>query len=133
MSAADVEAVRALYDAFNRGDYEAATAMLHERAELHQAEEVPDADSYFGRDAFVRGMNRWLSGFEAGFQYLLEDVIDVGDRVWVKLVLHGHGRGSGIELEMEGYNVWEVREGRPCRLFAYFDEDAARAAAGLTS
>jgi ketosteroid isomerase-like protein len=131
VSAADVEAVRRLYAAFNEGDYEAATAMLHEEAELHQAPEVPDADSYYGREEFLRGMVRWLAGFEPGFQYEPVEMRAVGDRVFSRLILRGRGRDSGIEIEREGFNVWEVRDGKPSRCFAHFDELPARRRAGL--
>jgi SnoaL-like domain len=64
MSEADVTAVRELLEAFNRGDYQASTAMLHDEAELHQAAEVPDTRTYRGREDFARGVARWISGFE---------------------------------------------------------------------
>jgi ketosteroid isomerase-like protein len=32
----DVRVVREMYEAFNRGDYETSTAMLHDDVELHQ-------------------------------------------------------------------------------------------------
>ena len=131
MSATDVEVVRALYEAFNRGDYETATAMLHEQAELHQVEAIPDTDTYIGRDEFVRGLNRWLAGFEPGFQYALEEMIDAPKGVFVRLTLRGRGRTSGVDLEQAGFNVWEVRDGRPFRCLAYFDDLRARVAAGL--
>jgi ketosteroid isomerase-like protein len=69
VSAANVEMVREMYEAFNRGDFEVATGMLHEDAELHQAPEMPRAGTYIGRDEFVRGLGRWLSGFEPGFEF----------------------------------------------------------------
>jgi ketosteroid isomerase-like protein len=131
MSAADVEIIRELYAAFNREDYEAATAMLHDDVELHQAAQTPDADSYFGKQEFVRGLVRWLSGFERGFKYELLELIDAEGAVFVRFVMRGRGRESGVELDQEAFNVWEVRDGRPFRLFAYFDEGEARAAAGL--
>jgi uncharacterized protein len=131
MSATDVEVVRALYEAFNRGDYATATAMLHDHAELHQVEAIPDTDTYFGRDEFVRGLNRWLAGFEPGFQYVLEEMIDAPDGVFVRLRPRGRGRTSGVDLEQAGFNVWELRDGHPFRCRAYFDEGKARVAAGL--
>ncbi|CAN5480138.1 hypothetical protein BH20ACT15_BH20ACT15_02330 [soil metagenome] len=87
MPAADV--VQEMLERFNRGDYEGSTA--------------------------VRGLSRWLSGFESGFQYLPEELIDCGERVFVRVLLHGVGRGSGVEL-----SIW-----------AFFGEAEARKAAGL--
>jgi hypothetical protein len=36
MSAADVEPIREMYEAFNRGDYEGSAALLHDEVELDQ-------------------------------------------------------------------------------------------------
>ena len=131
MAGSDVEVVREMYELFNAGEYERATAMLHEEVELHQADAIPDSDSYFGKDEFVRGLNRWLAGFEPGFQYRLEELIDGPERVLMRILLRGRGRGSGVELEQPIFNVCEVRDGKPYRLLVFFDEGEARAAAGL--
>ena len=131
MAASDVEVVREMYEHFNAGEYERATAMLHEEVELHQADAIPDSDSYFGKDEFVRGLNRWLSGFEPGFQYRLDELIDGPERVLMRILLRGRGRGSGVELKQPIFNVWEVRDGKPYRLLAFFGGGEARAAAGL--
>jgi ketosteroid isomerase-like protein len=131
MSAADVELVRELYDAFNRGEYERASSMLHEDVELHQPPEMPGGDSYFGRQEFARGLARWLSEFESGFQYRPTEMIDAEGGVFMRLSYSGRGRASGVELEEEWFNVWEVRDGRPFRCRIFSREDAAREAAGL--
>jgi ketosteroid isomerase-like protein len=131
VSAEDVRVVREMYEAFNRGEYEKATAMLHEDVELHQAPEIPDSDSYRGREEFVRGLTRWLAGFEPGFQYVPEEMFDADDRVLIRILLRARGRGSGVELEQEIFNVWEVRDGMPYRLWVFWQEEEARRAAGL--
>jgi ketosteroid isomerase-like protein len=133
MSASDVATGRALLDTYNRGDIESATAMLHEQAEFHQAAEIPDSGSYFGRDEFARGVARWASGFEAGFQFDPVELIDAGGRVLVRIMLRGRGRGSGIEIEQEVFQVYEMRDGRPYRCWVYWDEADARRQAALTS
>lgn len=94
MPAADV--VQEMLERFNRGDYEGSTAMLHDEVEM-------------------RGVSRWLSGFEPGFQYLPDELIACGERVFVRVMLHGVGRGSGVEP-----SIW-----------AFFGEAEARKAAGL--
>jgi ketosteroid isomerase-like protein len=131
MSAGDVEAVRELYATYNRGDYDRATAMLHDDVELHQWGAAPDADVYVGRDEFARGIVRWVSAFEVGFQYVPEELIDAGDRVLARVLLRGRGRESGIELETLVWQVWEVRDGSPSKCTVFSDEAPAREAAGL--
>ena len=132
MSAADVEVVREMYAAFNRGDYEGAAAILHPDAELHQPPEIPGADVYRGREEFVRGLGHWQAAFEPGFQYEIVELLDGPNAVFMQLVLRGRGRASGAEVEQPSFNVWEMREGRPFRCRIYSDAGAAREAAGLS-
>jgi hypothetical protein len=131
MSAADVEVVREMLETFNQGDYERSTALFDDRIEMRQATAIPDSDVYVGKEAFLRGMARWLSSFERGFKYLPEELVDCGDRVFARVGLRGIGRGSGLELEGEVFHVYEVRDGRIVRLFVFWDERDAREAAGL--
>ncbi len=125
MSAADAEILREMYDAFNRGAYEESTAMLHPDAILHQWGEVPDSDTYAGRDEFVRGLSRWLAGFEPGFQYGVEQITDAGHRVVAQIVLRGRGRGSGLDLEQTVFQTWTVRDGKAYECWVFTTEEQA--------
>jgi ketosteroid isomerase-like protein len=131
MASGDVEVVRGIYERFNRGDYEGSTALLHDQVELHQAPEIPGADTWIGKTEFQRGLADWLSGFERGFQYEVLELIDCDRCVLARLMLHGKGRGSGAEIERQIFNVWEVRDGLGFRCRAFWDEEEARSAAGL--
>jgi ketosteroid isomerase-like protein len=133
MSAADVEVVREMLAAFNRQDYEASTALLHDEIEMYQASEIPGSDDYIGKEAFLHGMAAWLSGFERGFQYEPEELVDCGDRVFVRVLLRGRGRESGIQLEQHAFQLYEVRHGKVSRVRVFWDENEAREAAGLPS
>jgi ketosteroid isomerase-like protein len=123
----DVSLIREIYDRFNAGDYERSTALLHPEVELHQWSAIPDADTYVGRDEFVRGISRWIVGFEPGFQFRVEDMREEGGRVWVRVVLMGRGRESGVPIEQEVVHVWELRDrmGSSCRVYST-EEDAWR-------
>jgi ketosteroid isomerase-like protein len=131
MSAADVEVIREMLERFNCGDYEGSTAMLHDEVEMHQAAEIPDSDTYIGKGEFLRGLRKWLAGFEPGFQYVPEELVDCGDCVFVRVILHGIGRGSGVELEQEIFHVYEVRDRKASRVLVFWSEEDARQAAGL--
>jgi ketosteroid isomerase-like protein len=132
MSAADVEVVTEMLDRFNRQEYEGATELLDDRIEMYQAAEIPGAEHYVGKDDFLRGMAHWLSGFERGFQYLPQETVDCGDRVFVRVLMRGTGRGSGAELEQEVFQICRVEDGRIVRVDVFWRESDAREAAGLT-
>jgi ketosteroid isomerase-like protein len=89
------------------------------------------AGSYSGRQQFARGLAHWLSGFEPGFEFRVVELIDAGDRVLMHIAYHGRGRASGVELEQEWFNLWEIRDGKPFRCLNILDEGEALEAAGL--
>lgn len=49
----------------------------------------------------------------------------VGERVVVRYRVRGLGRGSGIEVEMDRWNVYEVREGLVTRVDIFKSEAEA--------
>ena len=57
------------------------------------------------------------------------DFIDVGDRVAVRIVLHGEGRGPEANIEMT--NVVTVRNGRIVFIEFFWDHAEALEALGL--
>ncbi|MGH2986845.1 MAG: nuclear transport factor 2 family protein [Solirubrobacterales bacterium] len=130
MGATDAALMRELYDRFNAGEYERTAELLHPEVELHQWTAIPDTDTYVGREQFVRGISRWIGGFEPGFQFRVEDVREQEGRVWMRVRLSGRGRESGVPLEHEVVHVWEVRDrmGFRCRVFSN-EEEAWRALA----
>lgn len=131
MSAADVEVVREMLDAFNRQDYERSTELFDDEVEMRQAAEVPDSDTYRGKEEFLRGMALWLSGFERGMQYTPEELIDCGDAVLARVMIRGVGRGSGVKLEQRVFQLYEVRGGKIVQLHVFWSEADSRHAAGL--
>jgi ketosteroid isomerase-like protein len=127
MSQENVEGLREMYS--KRSLAEVAES-LHPDAEMHQALEVPDADDYYGREEFVRGTRRWLEGWEE-FQYALEEVTDLGERVFMRVRLSGRAKASGIELDKDIFHLWTFRDGMPWRCDVFIDEERALEAAGL--
>jgi ketosteroid isomerase-like protein len=54
-----------------------------------------------------------------------------GDKALLHVRMHAQGAASGIELDIEGWQVWTVRDGVVARIQAFTEEAPARAAAGL--
>jgi ketosteroid isomerase-like protein len=129
MPAGDAQIVREVYERFNRGDYEGSTAILHEGAVLHQWRDVPDSDTYVGREGFARGVGRWISEFEPGFRFELEETREEDARVWLRVRITARGRESGVELEQLIFHVWEVRDGKAAECWVFSDLDESLACA----
>jgi ketosteroid isomerase-like protein len=127
MSQENVERLREMY---RQRDIAKFGEMLHRDAEMHQAPEVPDADDYYGREEFVRGVRRWLEEWDK-FRYIPEDVIDLGERAFMRVRLSGRAKASGIQLDQMIFHLWTFRDGMPWRCDVFFDESQALEAAGL--
>jgi ketosteroid isomerase-like protein len=130
VSQENVEIVRGMYEAFNRGEIERSRETLHPAAELHQPPTMVGGDSYFGRDEFVRGLAQWLSAWEKP-QFEPLDVRAAGGGVVMRVRVTGKGRASGIETATEFFHAWTMLDGKPHRCFVHSTEADALKAVGL--
>jgi ketosteroid isomerase-like protein len=130
MSREHVDAVRTMYEALNRAGVSGARELLHPDAELHQPPEMPDADSYYGRDEFQRGIESWLSMWEEPLFEPIE-ITEAGDCVVMRVRVSGTGKASGVPATTEFFHVWTIRDGKPHRCFVRTTRAEALAAVGL--
>ena len=124
MSQADIEALRAGFDAYNDGDFDRLLELWEEDVEVV--------------GLLVGGP---LRGKEAARSWLVPDAIDqrgepiefrdLGGRVLVTCDWHIHGRGSGVDVDTRLYILFTMRAGKVARLEALRDEQEALEAAGL--
>jgi hypothetical protein len=128
MSEENVELLRGMY---RRRSLTEFADSLHPAAEFHQARVVPDADDYYGHEEFLRGVSLWLEEWET-FRYIPEDVIDLGERAFMRVRLSGRAKGSGIKLDQTVFHLWTFRDGMPWRCDVFFDKKTAIEAAGLS-
>jgi ketosteroid isomerase-like protein len=127
MSQENVDVLREMY---GRRTLEGFADSLHPEAEMHQARAIPDADDYYGREEFVRGVRLWLEEWDA-FRYIPEEVTDLGERAFMRVRLSGRAKASGIELDLTIFHVWTFRDGMPWRCDVFWHEEPALEAAGL--
>jgi ketosteroid isomerase-like protein len=118
------ERVRAGYEAFSRGDYDESARFLHPDVEWNRVADFENPLA--GRDAVRQNMepDAWekqrieILGMEA-----------FGESLLIDTVFHAEGRGSGIQIDQDGYHLWKMKDGLGLR-FQFFQErdDAVRAA-----
>ena len=129
MSQENVEAVRASFERFARGDF-SGSADLPDDYELVLAPEMPDAGTYRGEAA-----RTWFNGWVESFDQLvfeLVEVFDAGDKVWVEFVQRGTPRGGNTPVEVRSWWVTAWREGLPRRAELFLSRRQALEAAGLS-
>src|SRR5438552_16940757 len=75
MSQTEARHTEILRDMYGTRTMEELAVSLHRDAELRQLHAAPDTDDSFGRDEFVRGVGRWLAGWDR-FRFIPQEVID---------------------------------------------------------
>lgn len=132
MSQADVDVVRQQFAATNDRDFARAMSYYAEDVEL-----FVDPDSFLesgrakGRDAVGRWFGNWLSTFEAGYHFEIEEARDLGEVVLLVAAHRGRGRSSGVEVHARTAYLYKVRDGKIVGVELYGDRKRALEAAGL--
>jgi ketosteroid isomerase-like protein len=140
MSRADVEIVRALLTGVAGADKQALLDALPQiiaetcDPEIEWVEDPARADAavHRGHVGVRKSWEQWLTGFDA-FSFEIDDLIDCGDDVLVIGTEHGRGAASGAPVSSHNYALLTLRDGKLLRYREFYDERAARDAAGLAS
>jgi ketosteroid isomerase-like protein len=125
----NLDLVRSIYVAWGRGDY---------RATGWAARDIefvivggPDPGTWAGPSAMSDGWRAWLSAWD---DYVAEAdefrELDA-ERVLVFGRMGGRGKTSGLRVETEFANLFDLRDGAVTRLRLYSDRDRALADLGL--
>ena len=130
VSRENVDVVREMYEAFNRGDFETGLVLLDPQPELHQAPEVIDAEAYVGIDAFVRGMSLFMADWDHP-SLEPQDVDEVGDFVVMRVRISGRGKTTGLEMTTQFFHAWTFRDGRAWQCFVRSTREEALIAVGV--
>jgi ketosteroid isomerase-like protein len=109
MSRENVEIVRAVYEAWNSGDIDTLRGFLHPEVIMRMPEDWPERGPFVGREAVMREIEQWRETFGSYITELIGDIIEAADRVVVRQVWHGVGRGPDAHLESTV--VFTLREG----------------------
>jgi ketosteroid isomerase-like protein len=131
MSQGNVDLIRAMYDAYERGDYEAALSFMDDEIEFVGPPDISgDGEPIRGTEGTRRAVARWLASWES-YRFELRDLVEVGERVVATGWQSGRGRGSGAEVSEEIFSVWTMREGKIVGQSMFRDRQQALDAAGL--
>jgi ketosteroid isomerase-like protein len=114
MSQENVEVVRSVYGAWNRGDQETALGFAHPEIVIDASRRVFNPTTYVAKEGARRLFADTDEVWEQ-FHTELDELTDTADRVVVTGRLIGKGRASGVEVEQPIADVWTVRDGRIIR------------------
>ncbi len=131
MSQENVEVVRHMLDAFNRGDVEAVIAAFDESCELYEPPEVPDRPGrgFRGHD----GIREWMANRRgvAGVRFEPHSFTTSGDVILCEWASRGRGQASGVPVEWTTFAVLQMRGGKIARGQGFLNREEALEAVGL--
>jgi ketosteroid isomerase-like protein len=127
--AENVATVEAALEAFQRQDMEAFLPFLDPEIETFSAPELANPIHVVGRDKWLAWVADWYDAWET-FEIEAETIEPVGARhVIVTALQRGTGKGSGVEVELLVYYMFEMRDGVAVRYHLYPDREQALEAA----
>ena len=129
---ANLDLIRAIYEAFAAGDVPAVVARMAPEIVWNEAENFPYADGnpYRGPDAILGGVFARLGSEWDGFAAVPDEFLDAGNAIVVLGRYRGTFRATGRALDAQMVHVWRVREGKAAAFQQYTATLAAARATG---
>lgn len=125
-----LDVVKAWVDACNDGDADGAVALCDSSMELVEAEALPGAVTATGIDAVRRYLERFSAHWSEA-QWLPQEFLESGDKVFMRARLRLRGRVSGIEVDREWIYVFTVRDEKLIRQEGFDERADGLRAAGI--
>jgi ketosteroid isomerase-like protein len=129
MSQANVEVVKAGFDAWNAGDIDRLRDMYDPNVVLHMLPGWPEPGPYAGREAVMRQFAQLRETWDADVGEPIS-FVDVGDRVVVRHIWRGSGAVADANFDMT--IIFTLRQDRIASLEYFWDHAEALEAAGLS-
>ena len=130
MSQENVEIVRAVIDAFNQGDLEAAFKHMDSDFEFDASRAIGPVGGVFKLDQMRAALDEFFGLWEA-VRFELDKFVEVGEQVAISLTNYHRGR-DGIEVTVRPCCVWTIRDGRIVHGCFYQEWQEALEAVGLS-
>jgi ketosteroid isomerase-like protein len=130
MSQANVDIVRAAFDAWNIGDMDRLRELLDPDVILRAPDGWPEPGPFAGREAVMRQWEQMRETWDADVLEPIGEYITVGERVLVRFIWRGLGRGPESRMEMTYAGT--VCDGRILGIEFFWDHADALVAVGLS-
>jgi ketosteroid isomerase-like protein len=133
VSSTNLDLVRSIYAAWERGDFSSAD-WAHPEIEFVLAD-GPEPGTWTGLAGMAEAARLRLSGWEK-YRFEADEYRELdADRVLVLVDRGGRGKASGLELaalRTKTARLFHIRDRKVTKLVAYFDTERAFADLGLT-
>ena len=117
------DVVKAIYDAFGRGDVPAVLGAFDPQIQWSEAEGIyyADGNPYTGPQAVALGVFQRVVSDVAEFAVVPQRFIDGGDTIVVEGRYRGLMKATGTRIDAQFAHVWQLREGKVIRFQQYTD------------
>jgi ketosteroid isomerase-like protein len=129
MSQENIEIVRAVYGALNRGDWDAVFREAHPDFEF-TLQRGPEAGTHRGREAAQEVLEDQRAAFDMWIAEP-EEYFESGDQVVVFVRLRLRPKDSSAEFEIRIGNLWTLRDAKVLSMRGFPEREQALEAAGL--
>jgi ketosteroid isomerase-like protein len=131
MSQENVEAVRAVYDEWGKGNFRASEDLLDPHVLFILSPGFPEAGTYLGTERMAEYTRNFLAAWE-NITITADEFIEAGDSVVVAVHQRGEGRESGTLTELRYFQVWTFRGREVTRIENVRSRTEALEAVGLS-
>jgi ketosteroid isomerase-like protein len=130
MSQENVDRLRAVWDAWNRGDLD--LSMLDPEVVFEETV-LPDSagETYRGHEGVLRAWRRWTEAWEE-FTTEVEQILDAGERLVAICTVHLQGKHSGASMTVRYAYLYTLRDGKVIHVRSDLNPADALEAAGLS-
>jgi ketosteroid isomerase-like protein len=130
MSQAEIETLRAEYEAMSLRDWSAVFSAAHPDFELKTPDQIPVGGTFHGRKEARRAFEDFFAPFEE-VTVEPQEFFDRGDQIVVFFLQRSRPRGSSAVLEIRAGHLWTMQDGKAARLEIFPEREKALEAAAL--
>jgi ketosteroid isomerase-like protein len=131
VSLAEIEILRAGYEAFNRREWASLFSSAAPDFELITSDRAMNAGTYQGTAAAQQVLEDLFAPFEQVWAELEEFLIAPDGRIVTLLIMRFRPHGSSAFVENRIAHVWTFRDGAVTRMHIFPERERALEAAGL--
>ncbi len=121
MSEQNVELVKGVYGAFDRGDVPAVLGAFADDIEWFEAEGMPYGGLHRGPGVVAEKVFGPITTDVDGFALVREEFIASGDSVAAVVRYTGTGKATGKALDVPAVHIWDVGDGKLMRFRQFID------------
>jgi ketosteroid isomerase-like protein len=135
MSEENVELIRGVYDALNRGDYEWIVERSASHIEFNTRADIPGLPRRIrGKDGLRQLFTEFFyDPWEGRAAVDVERIYDLGDnRILALVTFRGRGQASGVDVETRYAHIFTLRKGVSTHIEGFASWEKAKEAAGLS-